>query len=105
MFIRNFSWISLSCVTYRTSTDQAVIDWVLLKFEIDYLLIKLASNQQNRKKMIKKNAHLAFVFTHSVLHRMLIGHAHFSQFMGWQNLGITTLKHANVPEIFFKTCW
>ena len=25
---------------------------------------------------------------------MLIDHAHFSQFMGWQNLGIATLKHA-----------
>ena len=78
MFTRNFSWISLSCVTYRTSTDQAVIDWVLLKFEIDYLLIKLASNQQNRKKNDKKMhtwllMWCILVFTHSVLHRMLIG--------------------------------
>ena len=30
-----------------------------------------------------------------VLHRMtLIGHARFSQFMKWHNLGIATLKHA-----------
>ena len=43
------------------------------------------------------------VFTHSVLHRMLIGHAHSSQFMEWQNLGITTLKHATcAPNVFLK---
>ena len=43
------------------------------------------------------------VFTHSVLHRMLIGHAHSSQFMEWQNLGIATLKHAIcAPNVFFK---
>ena len=43
------------------------------------------------------------VFTHSVLHRMLIGHGHSSQFMEWQNLEITTLKHAIcAPNVFFK---
>ena len=41
------------------------------------------------------------VFTHSVLHRKLIGHAHSSQLLEWQNLGITTLKHATcVPNVF-----
>ena len=34
------------------------------------------------------------VLTYSVLHRMLIGLAHSPQFMKWENLGITTLKHA-----------
>ena len=43
------------------------------------------------------------VFTHSVLHRMLIDHAHSSQLMEWQNLGITTLKHATcAPNVFLK---
>ena len=33
----------------------------------------------------------------------LIGHAHSSQFMEWQNLGITTLKHAKcAPNVFKK---
>ena len=33
----------------------------------------------------------------------LIGHAHSSQFMEWQNLGITTLKHAKcAPNVFRK---
>ena len=42
-------------------------------------------------------------FTHSVLHRMLIGHAHSSRFMEWKNLGITTLKHATcAPNVFLK---
>ena len=32
---------------------------------------------------------------------MLIGHAHFSQLMEWQNLGITTLNHATyAPNVF-----
>ena len=43
------------------------------------------------------------VFAHSVLHRMLIGRAHSSQFMEWQNLGIATLKHATrAPNDFLK---
>ena len=43
------------------------------------------------------------VFTHSVLHRTLIGHAHSFQSMEWRNLGITTLKHATcAPNIFLK---
>ena len=34
---------------------------------------------------------------------MLIGHAHSSQFMEWQNLGIKTLKHAKcTPNVFKK---
>ena len=39
-----------------------------------------------------------------MLHRMmLIGHTHSSQFMEWQNLCITTLKHATcVPNVFKK---
>ena len=39
-----------------------------------------------------------------VLHRMtLTGHAHFSQFMEWQNLDIKTLKHAiYAPNVFLK---
>ena len=33
----------------------------------------------------------------------LIGHAHSSQFMEWQNLGITTLKNAKyAPNVFKK---
>ena len=38
----------------------------------------------------------------SVLHRMtLIGRAHYSQLMEWQNLGIATLKHGIcVPNVF-----
>ena len=44
-----------------------------------------------------------FVFTHSVLHRVLIGHAHSSEFMEWKNLGIATLKHAICPtNVFLK---
>ena len=43
------------------------------------------------------------VFTHSVLHRVLIGHAHSSKFMEWQNLGIATLKHAIcATNVFLK---
>ena len=43
------------------------------------------------------------VFTHSVLHRLLIGHAHSSKFMEWPNLGIATLKHAICPtNVFLK---
>ena len=43
------------------------------------------------------------VFALSVLHRMLIGHTHSSQFMEWQNLGITTLRHATcAPNVFWK---
>ena len=31
----------------------------------------------------------------------LIGHAHSSELMEWQNLGITTLKYAAcVPDVF-----
>ena len=31
----------------------------------------------------------------------LIGHAHSSQFMEWQNSGITALKHATcAPNVF-----
>ena len=32
----------------------------------------------------------------------LIGHAHSSQFMKWQNLGIATLKHAKWALNVFK---
>ena len=33
----------------------------------------------------------------------LIGHAQSSQFMEWQNLGITTLRHAKfAPNVFEK---
>ena len=33
----------------------------------------------------------------------LTGHAHSSQFMEWQNLGITTVKHAKcAPNVFKK---
>ena len=33
----------------------------------------------------------------------LVGHTHSSQFMEWQNLGITTLKHAKcAPNVFKK---
>ena len=33
----------------------------------------------------------------------LIGHVHSSQLMEWQNLGITTLKHAKyTPNVFKK---
>ena len=32
----------------------------------------------------------------------LIGHAHSSQFMEWQNIGITTLKRAKYTPNFFK---
>ena len=32
----------------------------------------------------------------------LIGHALSSQFMEWQNLGITTLKHAKCASNVFK---
>ena len=43
------------------------------------------------------------VFTYSVLHRKLIGHAHSSKFMERQNLGIATLKHAIcVTNVFLK---
>ena len=43
------------------------------------------------------------VFAHSVLHRMLIGHAHSSQLLEWQNLGITTLKYTTcTPNILQK---
>ena len=41
------------------------------------------------------------VFAHIELHRILIGRAHSSQFMEWQNLGITTLKHAICPPDVF----
>ena len=33
---------------------------------------------------------------------MLIGHTHSSQFMEWQNLCITTLKHATCVTNVFK---
>ena len=56
-----------------------------------------------------KKRHTLLVFRHisvfvSVLHRMmLIGHTHSSQFMIWQNLGITTLKYAAcAPNVFKK---
>ena len=43
------------------------------------------------------------VLANSVLYRMLIGHAHSSPFMEWQNLGITTLKHAaRAPNAFWN---
>ena len=43
------------------------------------------------------------VFTHSMLHRMLTGHTYSSQFMKWQNLGITTLKPATcAPNVCLK---
>ena len=43
------------------------------------------------------------VFAHNVLHRMLIGHAHSSQFMEWQNVGSKRLKHNTcAPNVFKK---
>ena len=33
---------------------------------------------------------------------VLIGHAHFSQYMEWHNLGIITLKHAICSKYFWK---
>ena len=33
---------------------------------------------------------------------MLIGHAHSSQFMEWQKLGITRLNHATCRKCFLK---
>ena len=74
-----------------------------MKFTI--FQIKLAFYQQNRKKIVKKHTlyllwHI-LVFT-SVLHKMTwLGHAHSSQFMEWQNLGITILKHATCTQMFF----
>ena len=65
--------------------------------------IKLPFVQGNRKTW-----HTLLLFWHiliftSVLHKMtLIGHAHSSQFMEQQNLGITTLNHATCAPIFFK---
>ena len=45
------------------------------------------------------------VFAHTVFHRILIVHAHPFQFTEWQNLDITTLKHATcVPNVFLKNC-
>ena len=42
---------------------------------------------------------------YSVLDRMtLIGRAHFSQFMEWQNLGIKHLSMLYVPQTFIKNC-
>ena len=49
---RNFNWISFSCIICRTSA---------LKFEI--FQTKLAFNQRNRKKVIKK-AHFAFLLAY-----------------------------------------
>ena len=69
--------------------------------------IKLASFQstkQKKKNILNHTWHLMWhvlVFAHSVLHRKSIGHAHFSQLLEWQNLGITTPKHATcVPNVF-----
>ena len=45
------------------------------------------------------------VFAHSVLHRMLIGHSHSCQLLEWQNLGITTLKHAKFRYHNTKACY
>ena len=42
------------------------------------------------------------VFAHSVLHRMLIDYAHSSQLWEWQNIGITTLKHATCALKVFQ---
>ena len=69
--------------------------------------IILAFNQQNRNKNHKRHTWLLMwhilVFTHSVLHRILIGHAHTSQFTEWQNLGITTPKHTTCAlNVFLK---
>ena len=60
--------------------------------------IKLAFNQQTEKKFIKNQTWFLMwyilVFAHSVLHRISIDHTHSCKLMEWQNLGITTLKHA-----------
>ena len=69
-----------------------------MKFENEYLSDKISFQSIKQKKIIKM-AHSAFnlayiSIAHGVLHRMLIGHTHSSQFMEWQNLSITTLKHA-----------
>ena len=59
--------------------------------------MKLAFDQQNRKKSLFW--HIS-VFV-SVFHRMmLIDYTHSSQFMEWQNLGITTLKQATCSQCF-----
>ena len=73
-----------------------------LKFEIDKTFqIKKTKKKQ---KIIKKE-HSAFIVPYySVLNRMaLIGLAHSSQFMEWQNLGIAALNHAIcAPNVFEK---
>ena len=45
---------------------------------------------------------VAYLVFASMLDRMtFIGYAHSSQFMEWQNLGITTLNHATcAPNVF-----
>ena len=67
--------------------------------------IKLASNKQ-----ITKLAHSALmwhilVFAHSVQNRMFVDHAHSSQIMEWQNLGIAALKYATCDPNVSKNCW
>ena len=41
-FTRNLSWNSLSCLIYRTSTDHALVVYVLLKSQSDYLSDKIS---------------------------------------------------------------
>ena len=53
-FSRILSWIFLSCIIYRTSTDHALINYVLLKFEIDYLSDKISFQSTKKKKNHKK---------------------------------------------------
>ena len=74
------------------------LEWTILQ-------IKLAFDQLNRKKWhtLLLLWHI-LVFT-SVLDRiMLAGNAHSSQFMEWQNLGITTFNHVICAPNVFKNC-
>ena len=69
------------------------------------LKLKKSLTKKPKKNIIIRKEHSAFIVAYySVLHRMtLIGHAYFSQFTEWQNLGLKTLKHAiYAPNIFLK---
>ena len=67
--------------------------------------VKLAFNQQNKNKIMEN--HTLLLFRHisafvSVFHRIiLVNVTHSSQFMEYQNLGVTTFKHAtSAPNSF-----
>ena len=68
--------------------------------------MKLAFDQQNREKIIKK-AHFAFIAAYFIIHKMCcmddVNWSHSSQFMEWQNIGVTTLEHTTcTPKCFLK---